>query len=611
MSSSRRGEQVNYSRLQPRHSKTGIKMEKSNPSELQEDIVDSPLQTSEPLCKQNKSQSPKQKSVTVESQPLLKKKIWKDRLNSSEQPIQPTELLKILDQALTSKEKAFKPFWTLQSQEISQKLWLPTEIDCVDSVLSSSKESYQNTPMGKSWFSINQKRPQNPNLQPTSFQSLQFSLPDSTASAIIPSVKKSEKQLKTMKFRLLPTPEEKAYLQIQMEKFRWFYDSSLTVLNLEAIRTGKKLEDNHSFSYPFLRDYIVKKYRYTEEQVDHMVFCDYVYDDENAEMMCPEWMTGIHSRLQRGAIQKLSENINSALSNKRAGNIGNFNLKMLSKKSPTEFIHFEDKSFPVAIKEIDSRFWFTDKSRKRQSISFKDVFNNTTKKGIEIIHDKTTDTYSLHYPVDVDYFPTTDRRGDNQARYEVAEENRFISLDPGVRKFMVGYDPKGKCVIFGEGANKELSSLLYKIDASEDSQMRNRLFRRIHNLVEELHWKTITYLITNYDTIILPDFRISGMVKGKKLAKITKRLLYMFSFNSFRQKLEWKCRIYNKKLVIVDESYTSKTCGGCGVLNNVGSSEKYTCKKCGFNCDRDVNGSRNIMIKNLTLRLIPDFPVSK
>ena len=141
--------------------------------------------------------------------------------------------------------------------------------------------------------------------------------------------------------------------------------SSLTVLNLEAIRTGKKLEDNHSFTYPFLRDHIVKKYKYTEEQIDNILFCDYVYDDENTEMMSPEWMTGIHSRLQRGAIQKLSENINSALSNKRAGHINNFNLKMLSTKSPTEFIHFEDQNFPTTIKGIDSRFWFTDKARKR------------------------------------------------------------------------------------------------------------------------------------------------------------------------------------------------------------------------------------------------------
>jgi len=53
------------------------------------------------------------------------------------------------------------------------------------------------------------------------------------------------------------------------------------------------------------------------------------------------------------------------------------------------------------------------------------------------------------------------------------------------------------------------------------------------------------------------------------------------------------------QLLIVDESYTSKTCGGCGHLNNVGTKEWYECKKCSYQADRDVNGARNILIKNI------------
>ena len=76
----------------------------------------------------------------------------------------------------------------------------------------------------------------------------------------------------------------------------------------------------------------------------------------------------------------------------------------------------------------------------------------------------------------------------------------------------------------------------------------------------------------------------------------------MYSFYSFRQKLEWKCSLYNKKIFIVDESYTSKTCGRCGVLNDVKGNETYTCGSCGLVCDRDVSGARNIFIKNTGLR---------
>jgi len=55
-------------------------------------------------------------------------------------------------------------------------------------------------------------------------------------------------------------------------------------------------------------------------------------------------------------------------------------------------------------------------------------------------------------------------------------------------------------------------------------------------LISELDWKTISFLIENYDIILLPDFRISVMIKSNKLSRMTKRLMY--SFNSFKTKLE-------------------------------------------------------------------------
>jgi len=56
-------------------------------------------------------------------------------------------------------------------------------------------------------------------------------------------------------------------------------------------------------------------------------------------------------------------------------------------------------------------------------------------------------------------------------------------------------------------------------------------------------------------------------------------------------------------LCIVNESYTSKTCTECGELNDVQGSEEYHCNVCGLDVDRDVNGSRNILIKNLRLKV--------
>jgi IS605 OrfB family transposase len=268
-------------------------------------------------------------------------------------------------------------------------------------------------------------------------------------------------------------------------------------------------------------------------------------------------------------------------------------MKYMSKKKNTEYLHFEDSSFPSFINKIKSKYSYTNKDHKRVNISFSNI--NSKKRGLEIIYEKDTGKYYIHYPVEKDWFPTTDKRNDNQIKFTV-NKNRVISLDPGIRKFLVGYDPKGKSVIIGEGASKELTGLLLEIDKNP-SQL---LWRKVKNLIDELHWKTINYLINNYDTIILPDFRVSQMITSKKLSRMTKRLMCQFSFFKFKEKLKCKCNWYNKKLIIVDESYTSCTCTNCGFINETKGKETLNCVSCYLNIDRDIAGSRNIFIKNIS-----------
>lgn len=275
-------------------------------------------------------------------------------------------------------------------------------------------------------------------------------------------------------------------------------------------------------------------------------------------------------------------------------------MRYRSKKSPTDYISFEDAGYPAFINNIKSHYWYTTKNRKRKQVSLTEL--EVKKRGMEIIYDKKTDKYFLHYPVDRDWFPEDDRRNDRQSTL-FKTGNRIISLDPGIRKFLVGYDPKGESVFIGEGAQYELVNLLHSIDVYNSQGIDTYLlWKKIKNMINELHWKTIDFLIKNYDIIILPEFRTSQMLRKKNLSKITKRLMTMFSFYAFKQKLIYKCNTYNKKLIIVDESYTSCTCGNCGHINNVKGKEVFNCKKCKLVLDRDINGSRNIFIKNSRLR---------
>jgi len=380
-----------------------------------------------------------------------------------------------------------------------------------------------------------------------------------------------------------------------MEQFRWYYNAIVSIVYTYYGR--ENLLDKKKYSLYTIRD-LMRKYDYVEETSGNLTFKDFVYDEERNEIPVPEWwLDQVHNRLPRGAIGKFVSSLNSAISNFNNNNISKFQMKFRSKKAGTDYLNFEDKSYPVFIKGITSKYWFTSKDRKRKYISFSDI--DCQKRGLEIIYEKETDRYFLHYPVDRDWFPSDDRRNDSQVKY-VVKGDRIISLDPGIRKFLVGYDPTGYSVFVGEGASLELTRRLLEIDKEEKNPFY--LWKKVKNLVSELHWKTISFLIENYDTIILPDFRVSQMIRKRKLARITKRLMCMFSFHSFKEKLRYKCDVFKKKLIIVDESYTSCTCGVCGTIADTKGKETFSCLSCGLEIDRDVTGSRNILLKNTSLR---------
>jgi len=122
----------------------------------------------------------------------------------------------------------------------------------------------------------------------------------------------------------------------------------------------------------------------------------------------------VHNRIPRGAVAKFTSSLNSAISDKKNKNCKNFEMKFMSRKSPAEYLHFEDKSFPSFIKEIESRYWFTTKDRRRVSITYSQI---KSQKGLEVIHEKETGRYFLHVPVERDWLPEEDRRRENQARY--------------------------------------------------------------------------------------------------------------------------------------------------------------------------------------------------
>jgi len=109
-------------------------------------------------------------------------------------------------------------------------------------------------------------------------------------------------------------------------------------------------------------------------------------------------------------------------------------------------------------------------------------------------------------------------------------------------------------------------------------------------------------LLSNYDVIIFPKLDVKGIVANNGRRKISKkqtRRLLTWGHGYFEQRLIRHAEIYGKTVIITDEHDTTKTCGNCFHLNEVGAKEELSCSNCFVKIDRDINASRNILIRTL------------
>ena len=210
---------------------------------------------------------------------------------------------------------------------------------------------------------------------------------------------------------------------------------------------------------------------------------------------------------------------------------------------------------------------------------------------------------------------------DNGKAEEVEMESEVESLgvcalDPGVRTFQTVFDINdGHALQVGDRDMNRVfrlckaQDLLISEQANErKSKRRSKLKRavrrlrdRIRNLIDEVHKQLAVHLARSYDLVMIPKFEVSQMIRkvGRKIGAKTARQMATWAHYRFRQRLTFKCRQFGCKVAIVNEAYTSKTCSCCGnVKYNLGGAKVYKCGNCGAVMDRDVNGAKNIFLRN-------------
>ncbi|KAK9314229.1 putative transposase DNA-binding domain-containing protein [Lipomyces starkeyi] len=451
------------------------------------------------------------------------------------------------------------PFWNSSSAQISKQLWLPSS-SCLDANEWGSETIAHGWANCLRWSSGAEVQ-----------DDLNWSVDETEAerSAKGPKFSGSVKEpaAKAKRYRLYPTAEEKKILVEWIGAARWTYNECLRAIMDEGVPKSKKA----------LRARAINK--------------------EAIELLNKPWLEATPYDIRDAAMDDLLKAFASGAARYK-------NDKKVFKIA----YRSRQKCFQESI-VIHSKHWLRCSGKYAFLRHMKSAIKLPEKLRYDsrLVMERHTGHFYLCVPG-----PLEEVEGP-------AGVPRVMSLDPGVRTFMTGYSPDGEVLELGKADIGHIYRLCHRMDAlqsrwsvkglaySKKWRMKRAaamIRRRIRNLVDDLHCRTAKFLCSSYNLVLLPKFETQQMVTGRGRRRIgskTARAMATWSHFRFQRRLLNKAREYPWcRVVLVSEAYTSKTCGACGHLNNVGGSKEFRCAQCGYVCDRDINGARNILVRYCT-----------
>lgn len=626
----------------PQLSSVGQMLIKSESLEVQDSKVEDVSTTNKMLqpCLETpvKRQYKRKQSSTQESAVTTKVKTSKDNSKTSNNLTEKdtkTETTpkssKTSEVDLTGRDPDLCPYWIESTTKaISDKLWLPTETVSQGLESNYSNGSLKNILLN-SWCSIRQTTtPIAPtistNYATTYLQSLPSSLPKTTDSEQ-PQTESKEKQEKPKK-----KPKKRS------KKCNKDIEDFNEELDIKEDKVDKE-PPNHVTK--------IRVYPTTEQKavLNHWFGCSrYIYN-KAVDMNTPfakkgeykglvnntnyeedHWLRKVHGDHRENAIRDYIKAVNSTMALLKAGIITKFEMKHRTLKDSQQSLSLRHNR-QYKLEQTDEKCG----NQRYKAFSFDPSFWKKFKvspilKTREVLPKNPEYEYRLvktrlneYYICIPDRKNTLYSGSDNQTPVE-----KVCSLDPGCRTFQTIYDPSGNIIEVGrddmytkifplcKDADR-LSSRLKTTHGKKRYKYKQailRINRRIRRKIDDLHKKLAKFLVLNYNVIFLPSFDTSQMVykKQRKIGSKVAKSMMTWSHYRFKQSILYKSSQSNHcKVIICSEAYTSKTCGKCGWQHEtLGGSKEFKCgnEACKLRIDRDINGARNILLRNIQSALI-------
>jgi len=474
-----------------------------------------------------------------------RKTTFSGRSNGSQHGIRTPRSSATSDPASISTERVLGPYWNDACLENSSRLWLPTKTASAASGSNSSVGS-SNGMGGRSWFSVSrQSAPHLTNSLRIYSRSSGSFPPECTGSV--------NTVVKSRRITLYPTPDQKAVFQAWFRASRFVYNRAVEYL--------KQLDG------PRPHWTVVKK------TILHNL---------------PDWCRDLPYQVKSIAVRDACRALSAGKLKVKQGIIPRFNLSFRSRKAPKQSCFIP----ATAIKPG----------------GIYPKLSGQLRYGEELPQQHRDSRLVWEHG---DYYLVVTFSAPRQQHTREPSVG-VVALDPGVRSFLTFYSPVD-CGKLGDQAQQRVCRLLSHLDRlvsrmARAAGQRKRRFRlaqarlrkKIRSLIDELHWKTIRLLTTNYQTILLPKLdtkRLSGRLH-RKLRNKSVRAMLGLAHGLFRVRLAHKCQELGNELRYVREDYTSKTCSWSGEIVNIGSKQEIVGSD-GIRLDRDVNGARGILLRAL------------
>lgn len=529
-------------------------------------------------------------SSTLGSLPPTKRRIYNVRSDILQSIIQSIESYTTSGLDSITRGGGFKPFWNSQCRAVSENLWLPTGIDSRGLVQTSSSGSSIGMGGGLS-ISIRQRDP-----TPPKWTSRRISSQSSPSSPVESKDRDDITVLRNMKVRVYPTGPQRKWLIKTMHALRALRNEAIAQVNVGNVKPSE------------LRKRMVST------------------KDRKCEFVTPEtkhkWdaIDAVPATFRKNAMRKLMGEYTENFKRLRERSLTHFKMRFSSRKNklgrvniPLESQAFNrakpfDDNFiymfsrtPIGVDDEDKVIKFTrlkykmDGSKKRRK-----KLPDPRAHDCQLVYEHPGRWYLL-IPYD-------------KAIKKTPAPYKDITMDPGTRSFQNFYSNDAGIAGTIDLCDRKtlLAKLVSKIrhyqskrDGAKTrneskfwSRRYNMGWSKLKNKTKDLHWKTIRFLVDNFEEIRVGDMGSEFIKRNKKMNKGVKNELSFLSHYSFRQRLLQQTAV--RTIAVVAESFTSKTCCRCGVINDtLGSNKVFSCGSCGNVIDRDTNGAINIYIKDI------------